>query len=1325
MSGSIGANRIPRDAVETTLKTYINKVLKNFPGFKSAKISGSYNTSIKPDHGDIDLVINIEGDEQDRKKLKQNFSSYISSLPDDITIPFSSGRYVGKKAAGTGDIVIVQFPIEGYPDLNVQIDNMIVASEQESDYRKSFLDLPAEKQGLLVGLAKAILLEEDPIGIFKRLGITNIPQLDKNQEFEFNLSNKGLTLRLVTLGDNFKELSRNEIWTTFNWSNVLKLFQNYKLDGTWEELLSDINSKIKNPRSKNRIKGVFKSLVVINSGEYGTPKGDNKLKAISIVDKLLENMLFKGLVKELISPLLENEIKETIALYPGKFKPPHKGHFEVAKQLLDKADKVEILISPVPVEGINADQSKAVWELYNKLLDNKLDIKITPESPIKYVFDIIANNQQNYYITVYGKGEQGRFKKIGTDPRYLNAEMFDGGILENEEGVINATNLRAALAYSKDISKFLPQGITPEQYETALGMDEEVPLSEITINRPPRTWDFTKYIPDFDPNNIKIGDTITTGIATIKVEIIDETHDYDSSLWFSSKNSFGFTSTQLEKINNKNNLKTSPYYKKSKSKEIDEIQVVNPSITFDKLDKYIDKIRDIVLKDKPKYFDEWRDFWSNHITSGINLEDYIIKNPEELIKTWNNLQKFVKDNNIKILNEITVNNPSPTFPLYIKNREEFNKYKPFLKSKGKFIPSILDTHSDYIGEHGITIFSMNPISGFNWSLGKHINEITVNNPNKLKAFKNRSGAIYLVFNNEDPTIYRNSSLKNYKMSVGWIYNKSNKVKFDEADHTVEEFKSDLKRLNIPFTYESDDKLLIGIDKDKFVLKLSPSYDLHDEDIKDWYNKIPVNEIQVNKPNHFPKNENWTYVVKDKDKLLKVYDLLKKQGWDSLSFREEDSFTDEAYPIFIFNNTDGQTNSLSITFMFHKNGKILNPEELPKGYIDEIKINNPIITPEEVMKFINDNFWKLFGGNSREELASFSASGYVDFLKKYGYKGVGNSVEALLKDKNTNLPKLYSDLKNLLNKNTLEENKQPNHLPTTLKELIASLTKYMIDQRMNIKPLPKLILINNDSNNSNNILGKTAYYNPNDCSITLYTLNRHPKDIGRSYSHEMIHRIQDNEGRLKGINTTNTNEGGNLEELEKEAYLKGNMTFRNWEDNLKNNINEWASKIDKHNFPQFLHNKINKTLCEITLNIDNAVEINGNLTEGYFTVGKFKYIYSIKNLKNPYDDGKFYNIYFHPEGQKINEPIGTSTGKDYIKILSTMYKIIIDFVNKEKPEYIGISSMDNDGSKNYHFIYNNLTKNNNIPGYFKKNSNLDFEIPEGKGHFIVLKKKENN
>jgi hypothetical protein len=49
---------------------------------------------------------------------------------------------------------------------------------------------------------------------------------------------------------------------------------------------------------------------------------------------------------------------------------------------------------------------------------------------------------------------------------------------------------------------------------------------------------------------------------------------------------------------------------------------------------------------------------------------------------------------------------------------------------------------------------------------------------------------------------------------------------------------------------------------------------------------------------------------------------------------------------------------------------------------------------------------------------------------------------------------------------------------------------------------------------------------------------------------MVHHMQNLEGKLDNINTTNTNEGGDLPEMEREAYEKGNMMLRNWEDNIK-------------------------------------------------------------------------------------------------------------------------------------------------------------------------------
>jgi hypothetical protein len=119
------------------------------------------------------------------------------------------------------------------------------------------------------------------------------------------------------------------------------------------------------------------------------------------------------------------------------------------------------------------------------------------------------------------------------------------------------------------------------------------------------------------------------------------------------------------------------------------------------------------------------------------------------------------------------------------------------------------------------------------------------------------------------------------------------------------------------------------------------------------------------------------------------------------------------------------------------------------------------------------------------------------------------------------------------------------------ESFVSLSRYMIDNGMNIKPLPKIKVIKDDEQNASDLLGKTAYYNPVEKSITLYTMDRHPKDVLRSFAHEMIHHEQNLDGRLNNINTTNTNESGDLPEIEREAYEKGNMMLRNWEDKIKN------------------------------------------------------------------------------------------------------------------------------------------------------------------------------
>ena len=476
MSGSAGGNRITRASVAKTTDNYINRILKKFPAFKSAKISGSYNTSAKEDFGDIDLIVNLEA--TDKKNIKVELAKFLSALPDDVIVPFKSEKYKGKKYLNTGEIITILYPIEGQPDQYVQIDNIVSISDDEAEFKKEFLDYPAEIQGLLLGLSKVICLEEDPKSIFARMGITNIPELEANQEYEFNLSSAGLTLRIVTL-DNFKETDRTEVWKTSNWSNIKKLFTNYKIDGSFEDLLNDISSKVKNPRSKNRIKGIFNSMVSIKSGEVGTPKGDNKQKSL---DKVNNTLTETNLGRYLASLLLEQD-NTTIALFPGKFKPPHKGHFSVVKQLLNKADQVVVLISPKIHDGISPDESIAAWELYkDQLVDgDKVELRVSAVTPIKDVYDFVENNPEVTVYAAYGKDEESRYKNLS---KYPNAKIFDAGNF----GGLNATDLRKAIrdGNEEEIKKFLPDGVEVADFLLAMGKEsKEEPKSEPQPETPP------------------------------------------------------------------------------------------------------------------------------------------------------------------------------------------------------------------------------------------------------------------------------------------------------------------------------------------------------------------------------------------------------------------------------------------------------------------------------------------------------------------------------------------------------------------------------------------------------------------------------------------------------------------------------------------------------------------------------------------------------------------------------------------------------------------------------------------------------------------------
>jgi len=122
----------------------------------------------------------------------------------------------------------------------------------------------------------------------------------------------------------------------------------------------------------------------------------------------------------------------------------------------------------------------------------------------------------------------------------------------------------------------------------------------------------------------------------------------------------------------------------------------------------------------------------------------------------------------------------------------------------------------------------------------------------------------------------------------------------------------------------------------------------------------------------------------------------------------------------------------------------------------------------------------------------------------------------------------------------------------LKEALKEIFK-VAREEFEIQNTPQLHL-RQDEENSQGIFGKTAYYNPTDQSIVLYITNRHSKDICRSFAHELVHHHQNERGDLElgdASQATYAQDDPHMRKMEMEAYLKGNLLFRDWEDKVKN------------------------------------------------------------------------------------------------------------------------------------------------------------------------------
>ena len=148
-------------------------------------------------------------------------------------------------------------------------------------------------------------------------------------------------------------------------------------------------------------------------------------------------------------------ILDNIAIFPGGFKPPHKGHFEAAAYLSKQrgVDQVYVIISPKPraehefesrIE-VTAEQSKELWDLYVAANREKIGAPIIAVigktvTPVSDAYEFMKKMNPGQTVT-FAKGskdkEDKRFngaqawsdkKGYGLTVKLINTPIFGKGI---------------------------------------------------------------------------------------------------------------------------------------------------------------------------------------------------------------------------------------------------------------------------------------------------------------------------------------------------------------------------------------------------------------------------------------------------------------------------------------------------------------------------------------------------------------------------------------------------------------------------------------------------------------------------------------------------------------------------------------------------------------------------------------------------------------------------------------------------------------------------------------------------------------------------------
>ena len=239
-----------------------------------------------------------------------------------------------------------------------------------------------------------------------------------------------------------------------------------------------------------------------------------------------------------------------------------------------------------------------------------------------------------------------------------------------------------------------------------------------------------------------------------------------------------------------------------------------------------------------------------------------------------------------------------------------------------------------------------------------------------------------------------------------------------------------------------------------------------------------------------------------------------------------------------------------------------------------------LTKQQIEKLLGVNFEDVFKPLGKPGNAAWE---YDQFGRKVPYGSVAHEAMAEGAEPEADKYEMGSEGGNNDYFHVMNESKIGDF---DFKKYFKPIAEFMRKDGLNIYPYPKVKL---DWAEQDGLFIKTGYYEPESKTIVIFCDNRHPKDILRTFCHEMIHHSQNLDGKdLTFSSNDDVKDNERLEKIEAEAYLKGNIYFRKWTEYAKKDskdvLQEGRKKVVKNDEGEVVPEKCDKcggdVVCQI-------------------------------------------------------------------------------------------------------------------------------------------------